>query len=103
MSVIPAHVPRYGALADGYPAVKYHLDGRAVVVQTDHQDAALGPGWFNTPDPEKQIAYLLHVGRQGRAWAPALPANIVTEPVLDHSVLPRKRGRPRKVDVQVAP
>lgn len=90
MTVIAAHVPRYGGLVrNGYPAYKYHLDGRAVVVKTDVEDVALGPGWFNTPNPEKQIAFVLDQARRADSSRDPLPDEPISPPK-------RPRGRPRK-------
>jgi hypothetical protein len=33
-----------------YPAKRYHADGRAVYVQDEGEDKALGPGWSDDPD-----------------------------------------------------
>ena len=32
-----------------YPRWKYHSDGRALVVPDQEAEAALGPGWADTP------------------------------------------------------
>jgi hypothetical protein len=71
--MIDAHIPQYGAPAGAYPAFKYHPDGRAVQVESPLEEAELGDGWFNTPDPAKQAAYLAWVATRERPEGAAPP------------------------------
>ena len=39
-----------------YPRWKYHPNKPAVVVNSAKEEKDLGPGWFDSPDPEAQKA-----------------------------------------------
>jgi hypothetical protein len=67
-----------------FPKAKYHPDGRTALVRDPREELALGPEWADTVFPAAQEPDVVET-----------PLATSDPPI----VPPRRRGRPRKVDV----